>query len=157
MKIRKATEKDVSDVVNIIQSSYKFSYRGYLPDDYLDDLCVTDDVLLKWNKYIKNYECYVAVKQKSPIAFLMLDDNKTENFEVCVLYVAPDYQKIGIGSSLLNHVFEIMKNKGYKECFVWTMKDGPSIGFYSNRGFKITGDEKAWKFDIPIVKMIKKI
>ena len=60
MKIRKATLDDVFDIIEVVQSSYKFSYRGYLPDDYLDNLCITEDILQKWQGYLQKYECYVA-------------------------------------------------------------------------------------------------
>ena len=53
MKIKEATVHDVQNIVEVVQSSYKFSYRGYLPDEYLDGLCITEDVLQKWLGYIQ--------------------------------------------------------------------------------------------------------
>ena len=106
MQIRKAIVGDVKNVIEVVQASYKFSYRGYLSDEYLDGLAITDDVLEKWKNYINKKECYVAEYQNQIVAFTMLDSNEeTKIFEICILYVRPEYQKQGIGSLLVNFVY----------------------------------------------------
>ena len=35
------------------------------------------------------------------------------------------------------------------------MKNGPSVFFIKKLGFIETFEEKSWKFDVPIIKMIK--
>ena len=155
MQIRKAIIEDVRNIIEVVQASYKFSYRGYLPDEYLDDLSITDDVFEKWKNYINKKESYVAEHQNQIVAFMMLDSSSEECFEICILYVKPENQKIGFGSSLVNYAFDIKKSSGYKRCELWTIKNGPSMGFYNKVGFIMTGEEKSWKFDIPIVRMIK--
>ena len=158
MQIRKAITTDIKHIIETVQASYKFSYRGYLPDEYLDDLSVTEDILEKWHNYIQKYECYAAEKQNQIVAFTMLDSNKDAKiFEICILYVRPEYQKQGIGSLLVNYVCNIKKQQAYKKSKLWTMKNGPSIKFYEKKGFIATSEEKPWKFDIPIVKMIKNL
>lgn len=157
MQIRKALLKDTSAIVELIQHTYKVSYQGYLPDKYLNDLHITEDILTKWNDRLKRHECYVVQEQEQIVAFLMLEDEPTEIFEICVLYVKPNYQKKGIGSLLVKYACEIKEKSGYKLCKVWTMKNGPSIAFYNKMGFFTTNEEQLWKFDNRIIKMEKRL
>ncbi len=158
MKIRKAVIDDAENIINVVQSSYKFSYRGYMPDDYLDSLSIKEDILEKWRNYIQKYECYVAEKQNKIFAFIMSDDKEDAKiFEICILYVKPEYQKQGIGSLMVDYICDMKKRQAYKKSELWTMKNGPALKFYEKKGFVVTNEEKPWKFDIPIIKMIKNL
>ena len=158
MQIRRAVTSDALPVIETVQASYKFSYRGYLPDKYLDELSINEELLTKWRNYIQNNECYVSEKSEQIVAFMMTDsDKETKIFEICILYVNPDYQKQGIGSSILDYIFDIKRKQSYKKCKLWTMKEGPAILFYKKNGFITTDLEKPWKFGIPIIKMIKEL
>ena len=158
MKIREATVNDIPNIIEVVQSSYKFSYRGYLPDEYLDGLCITEDVLQKWLGYIQKNECYVFETQSQIVAFMMLESNKeTKICEICILYVKPEFQKQGIGSLMVDNVCDTKRKQNYNKCEVWTMKNGPSTIFYEKIGFVATSEEKAWKFDVPIIKMVKEL
>ncbi len=158
MKIRIATIEDTAPIIDTVQSSYKFSYRGYLPNEYLDGLSITEDVTEKWRNYLQKYECYVAEKQGQIVAFLMVESNiETKILEICILYVRPEYQKQGIGSSMLNYICDMKRRQKYEKSILWTMKNGPSIGFYKKMGFITTTEEKVWKFDNQIIKMIKEL
>ncbi|MFR3313432.1 MAG: GNAT family N-acetyltransferase [Alphaproteobacteria bacterium] len=155
MRIRKAIPDDALAIKTIHNKTYQTSYRGYVPNEYLDDLIITDDILQRTQKILSHTECYVVVDQNCLIAFayiLELDENV---FEINALYVLPEYQKLGAGSLLVNYVCNFKKDKAYKQCLVWTMKDGPSVKFYNKQGFQPTGNEKVWKFDIPIIELIK--
>lgn len=158
MLIREAKIEEVNSIVELIQASYKFSYRGYVPDEYLDNLSITEDILKKWRSYLQKYECYVAEEENQIIAFLMLDNNKKiKTFEICVLYVKPKYQKQGIGSSLVKFACDMKKKNKYQKCELLTIKNGPSTTFYEKIDFIKTTEEKACKFTIPIIKFEKKL
>lgn len=157
MKIRKAKPDDALAIKRIHHKTYQVSYLGYVPDEYLDNLSITDDVLQRTQKMLSHMECYVVEKQNRLIAFAYISELNERVFEINALYVLPECQKSGAGSLLVNYVCDLKKDKAYKQCLVWTMKEGPSLEFYKKQGFHPTNNEKIWKFDIPIIELIKKL
>lgn len=155
MQIRRAVPDDALAIKNIHNKTYQVSYREYLPNEYLDNLIITDDILLRTQKSLYDTECYLVEEQERLIAFAYILELNEHIFEINALYVLPEYQKSGAGSLLVNYVCNLKKDKAYKQCVVWTMKNGPSLEFYHKQGFRLTGNEKIWKFDIPIAELIK--
>ena len=44
MHIRPATTNDTDKIIDVVQSAYKFSYRGFVPDEYLNSLNINDEL-----------------------------------------------------------------------------------------------------------------
>ena len=155
IKICRATPNDAYDVKKIHVETYQESYRGYVPDEYLDNMALDDDVIERTKKYLETAECWLAFYQENPAAFAYVSYPEDNVFEINALYVHPKYQKCHIGSALVNYLCEDKKGQGLLRCVVWTMKFGPSIPFYQKMKFRQTNKEKTWKFDIPIIKLEK--
>lgn len=155
MQIRKAKPNDALKIKQIHNKAYQISYRGYLPDAYLDNLSVQEDDILKMQNYLQTAECYVVVEQEEIIAFAIVDCSFENYFEIQSLYVSPDCQKSGAGTLLVNYLCQNKKQQGHKRCLIWTMDEGPSVGFYEKLYFYRTGNKKMWKFDILIAEMVK--
>ena len=136
MKIRKATLKDAKDIKSAHYHAYQVNYRGYVPDDFLDSLKFDDVAIQRMADYMKKDEFYVAEKEGHVIGFAELRSPEEGVVEIGGLYVHPDFQKLGAGSSLVKKVCQIKKAKGYKKLILWTIKDGPSIGFYTKQGLR---------------------
>ena len=136
MKIRKATLKDAKDIKAAHHYAYQVNYRGYAPDDYLDALVFDDATIQRMADHIKENEYYVAEKEGHVIGFTNLRYPEEGVVEIGGLYVHPDFQKLGAGSSLVKKVCQMKKSKGYKKLILWTIKDGPSIVFYMKQGLR---------------------
>ena len=148
MKIRKATLKDAKDIKSAHYHAYQVNYRGYAPDDYLDSLVFDDVAIQRMADHMKENEYYVAEKEGHVIGFAELRDSEEDVVEIGGLYVHPDFQKLGAGSSLMKKVCQMKKAKGYKKLVLWTIKDGPSIGFYEKQGLRLSNvpEKKAGPF-----------
>lgn len=154
--IRRAIPKDALAIKQIHNKAYQISYKGFLPDEFLDSLHIDDDIINRTQKYLTQAECYIATIENKIVGFLYISYPEKDIFELQALYIHPEYQKQGIGTALITNVCNL-KNKQYKKCVVWTMKYGPSLNFYKKQGFSFTSNEKIWKFDIPIVMLEKNI
>jgi ribosomal protein S18 acetylase RimI-like enzyme len=71
-------------------------------------------------------------------------NKKVEGREhISLLMVRPDHWGKGIGSGLLDWIFEDMKSKGFKEISLWTETDNQlSRPLYERKGFKLTGNHR---------------
>ena len=69
------------------------------------------------------------------------DDDADDNaYEVHMLYLDPDYFRMGIGAKSMDFAFDIAKNLGKTVMIVWVLDDNvSSIKFYEKCGFKADG------------------
>ena len=160
MKLVKGEPKDAKDLKKIHVSAYQTSYRGYIPDDYLDSMTASDEVVLRTAAFIEKTETYFVEENGEKVGFVYLDYPKEQGdaFEIMAIYVHPDCQLKGVGRFVVNELSKMKKLAGFTKVIAWTMKEGPSIGFYQKMGFKqVEGEKKFWKFDIPIICFEKEI
>ena len=158
MKVRRALPTDAKAVKSAHYHAYQVSYREYLPDDYLDSMVFDEAVIARTAQKISETEYYVVEENGCVLGFANLIYPEVKTIEVQTLYVHPDFQNRGAGSALLDEICKIKKKAGYQKVVVWTLKNGPSLGFYEKKGFKQTLSPegkmplyKPWKFDIPII------
>lgn len=159
MKIRRATPNDAKEVKAAHYYAYQVSYKGYLPDDYLKNMPFDDAIIERTANHIKEHEYYVAEKDGRVVGFACLVYPEEKVVEIEALYVHPDFQKQGAGTALINEVCSLKKAEGYTKLVLWTMENGPSLGFYQKQGLKQSNNvkKKFWKFDIPIIQLEKKL
>jgi len=162
MKVRPAKPSDAPSVRSAQYYAHKISYRGYLPDDYLDSIALDNAAIECTAQKIQETEYYVAEKDKKVIGFANLCYPEEKTVEVQTFYVHPDFQRQGAGSALLNKICKIKKKAGYTKLVVWTIKNGPSLGFYHKKGFQPSSVPeknmalyKPWNFDVPIIRLEK--
>ena len=157
MKIRRATPNDAADVKSAHYHAYQVNYRGYLPDSYLASIPFDKAIIEQTANYIKEHEYYVAEQDGRVIGFANVDYPEDKTVEIQGLYVHPDFQKSGAGSALMNEICQLKKAAGYTKLVLWTIKNGPSVGFYEKQGMKQAEGiaEKLWKYDIPVICLEK--
>lgn len=150
---RQATEKDAALLAQIHVEAWKHSYRNYVPQEVLNDRKVTKERLEKMKSDIRQGLVFVVSADNRPAGFLALAPGLGEEAEIAVFYIAPAYQRQGLGGKLLHFVLEKLKHNGCKKVFLWTMKDFPaSNSFYRKAGGKATGEEQEWKYGLKVMK-----
>jgi len=82
-------------------------------------------------------------------------DSDTPELAISVL---PEFRGLGIGTGLLNKLFEILRENGYKQTSLSVQKDNPAVHLYRRLGYKITGDrlDHAGNEDYLMVKELQK-
>ena len=156
MIVRKATSQDALGIKKVHIQTHQYSYRGFLPDDILDGMILDDDVVKRTAERIKTHDYFIAIEGDDVLAFVSIAYPEDKIVEIEAFYVLPSFQKKGVGTRMLDCIYKLKIAEGFEKIIAWTLKDGPSIGFYKKDGFyQIEGAEKIWKFDLPIIKFMK--
>ncbi|MDE6863217.1 MAG: GNAT family N-acetyltransferase [Eubacterium sp.] len=130
------------EISNIYEQSWKFAYKGIIPQDYLDSIPSG-----QWCGAFDNPDRYTIV---------MLDSDKiigTSTYcksrfadykdwgEIISIYFLPEYMSKGYGISLLEQAVDELKTMGFQKIFLWVLEDNHRARhFYEKYGFKNSGE-----------------
>ncbi len=156
MKIRFAQPDEALKIVQLHINTWRQSYRGYIEDDKIQTMCVTNERIENMRQQIENKSVFVAEEKGEIIGFATLSDTIEKNqAEIRQLYIRPDYQRRGIGQRLLKFVFLELKKCDCQTAFLWTLKNfRASNQFYQKIGGKLTSQEKQYKMGFTTIKFI---
>jgi ribosomal protein S18 acetylase RimI-like enzyme len=65
-------------------------------------------------------------------------DDKTPELAISI---SPDYRGKGIGTDLMNSLFELLRKRGYVRTSLSVQQNNPAVRFYQRLGYEVT-DEK---------------
>ncbi|PJO41798.1 GNAT family N-acetyltransferase [Lysinibacillus xylanilyticus] len=140
MKIRKANIEDAQGIGKVHVDSWRTTYKGTLPDDFLNNLSYEQRTEL-WKKNISDATNYVLVaenEQNEIIGFATGGTRKTNSVpnatDLTSIYLLEEYQGIGIGKQLLKEIFAYFKLKGYEKVFVEVLAENKTRNFYEYYG-----------------------
>ncbi|MFE3575572.1 GNAT family N-acetyltransferase [Lysinibacillus sp. NPDC059133] len=140
MKIRKANIQDAQGIGKVHVDSWRTTYKGILPDDFLNKLSYEQRTEL-WKKNISDASNYVLVaenEQDEIIGFATGGTRKTNSVpnatDLTSIYLLEEYQGLGIGKQLLKEIFAYFKQKGYKKVFVEVLAENKTRDFYEYYG-----------------------
>jgi len=125
IKIKKAKEKDIPEIQNVIYESLK----SVKEKKALIKKLFNDYSILNIKKARKRTDMFIAKKNKK-----ILGTGRIEGtHEIRMIYVKPKMQKKGIGTKMINYLEKIAKEKKWKSVHVkalWSAKE-----FYEKLGF----------------------
>lgn len=135
-------EDDRFEISRIYEKSWKATYRGMIPDSFLDSIPEG-----KWCK---------GIDSPGQRSLIIVEDGKfigTSSFcrsrfdkwpdsgEIVSIYMLPEYVGKGYGRKLIEAVTDELKKEGHKEIFLWVLEENRNArGFYEKCGFEATED-----------------
>ncbi|MED1114032.1 GNAT family N-acetyltransferase [Bacillus paramycoides] len=143
MQIRKATIHDAEGIAKVHVDSWRKTYKGIIPDDFLKNLSYEQRTKL-WIQNIAREDNYVVVvenPEKEIIAFADCSKRETNTVpnssDLTSIYLLEEYQGKGIGKELLKQLFLQFKHLGYQKIFVEVLEDNKTRYFYEHYGAKL--------------------
>jgi aminoglycoside 3-N-acetyltransferase I len=117
------------DLISLFGSAFGLKDPARVPEQQLQQLLATEDffavVARIDKKIVGGLTAYVLAQYLAPAPLVYLYD----------LAVAADYQRLGIGRSLVSHTLAYAKTKGYAGVFVQAEKtDAGALAFYRSTG-----------------------
>jgi len=143
MEIRYITASDNKNAISrIFEESWKYAYRGIVPQDYLDSIPKG-----RWVKRldIPGWYTMVCIENGEYIGTCSFCKSRFENYpdlgEIISIYFLPDYMGKGYGKQLLKTVLDELKKQGFAEVFLWVFEENSRARqFYEGCGFSCTDE-----------------
>lgn len=137
--IRKAIQADASGIAAVHVESWQTTYKGIIPQHFLDELSVEKRIKL-WNRNLENRENMIFVAEDSSgIIGFITGGKREENTEVGAadltsLYLLDACHGQGIGRKLVDQLMDDFKKQGYKKVYVDVLADNDTRYFYMYLG-----------------------
>ena len=142
MHIRRATVEDAAGIAQVHVDSWRTTYAGLVPDDYLASLSV-EQRKQNWRAILSAPAgagvVYVAeVIPGHIVGFASGGPERTGNAlytgELYAIYLLAPYQRQGIGRRLMSAVVEQLIAAGHRSMLVWVLTTNPARLFYEALG-----------------------
>lgn len=145
MLIRHATPDDAARIAEIHVKSWQASYRGIIPDTYLNSLEGNQRQTL-WSKFASKPEASIllATDSKAIIGFCHMgiarDTDVLQAAEIMAIYIDPNHERKGAGNALITHAISQARQSGFKKIILWVLEaNHPAKQFYHAMNFTPDG------------------
>ena len=143
MEIRYMTpEDDRKAVSRIYEESWRYAYRGIIPQDYLDAIPEG-----KWIRTldIPGWDNLICEENGQFIGTGTISRSRWDWYpdagEVISIYLLPEYIGKGYGRKLMTALTDELEKRGYQEIFLWVLEENSRArAFYEKQGFVRTED-----------------
>ncbi|HEX9098452.1 MAG TPA: GNAT family N-acetyltransferase [Candidatus Dormibacteraeota bacterium] len=138
--IRTATISDASAIARVHVSSWRSTYRGLLPDDFLESLSETN-YTERWKRVITEGTSKVVVAEDGAdvVGFASGGRERAgeQGFEgeLYAIYVLDAAQRRGFGRELVRAMVEGLRERRLTNMIIWVLRDNrPAREFYERLG-----------------------
>jgi ribosomal protein S18 acetylase RimI-like enzyme len=138
--IRETTAADAEAIARVHVDSWRESYAGLVPADYLSNI--------SWEKRAENWKNFhekegpgigfVAEAAGTVKGFVTAGKSQKSDFgidgELYTLYLLKQAQGCGIGRKLFEKARNSLALSGINGMYLWVFKDNPALAFYQHMG-----------------------
>lgn len=142
IEIRRASAGDAAAIAKVRVDSWRTTYRGLIPDAYLDAMEVEKSTAL-WERVLSAEDSavsvFVATHDDEIIGFAagnpLKEAKHGADAEITAVYLRRDYQRAGIGRRLLGAIVETQRAHGATAMIVWVIAGNKAARhFYEDLG-----------------------
>jgi GNAT superfamily N-acetyltransferase len=141
ISIRAATEHDAVAISHVHVQSWRTTFAGIVPEEYLATLDEAERALL-WREWlIRDIQVYIADLDGEIVGFIsggaIREPLQTCDAELYAIYLLERAQRQGIGTALLKKLAESLLSKGFTSMIVWVLEKNPWRNFYERSSAQI--------------------
>jgi ribosomal protein S18 acetylase RimI-like enzyme len=127
---RSARLSDAESIGAVQVASWRSTYRGIVPDDYLDAMTVEDHAG-RWGRLLArpgSLELTFVVEEEGRVVGFAMGGTEREGDrryagELYAIYLLPDARRRGHGRALAEAVSEALLERGLRSMLVWVLRD----------------------------------
>ena len=154
MNVRESDVKDVRDVLYVINRSSAEAFEKIIPPEYFKEPVFTYDELLKKFREMTFY-IYELEGEIIGVAALQVESESLGN--VRFVYVLPDHQRKGVGTSLVTYIEAEARRLELETLRVFYVDINAywAINFYTKLGYTVVDKrKKPWGYDLFFEKVL---
>jgi GNAT superfamily N-acetyltransferase len=144
--IRQAVAEDARGIAEVHVASWRWAYRGHLPDEILDQLSI-DDREGTWREVLTTTttSCLVAEREGALVGFASGGPSTDQGAprataEVFTIYVDESEAGSGTGTALFVGVREALAEDGFTDATLWVLESNARARrFYEREGWAWDG------------------
>ena len=139
MLIRKAEIGDVTGIAIVHVDSWRSTYKGIVPDQFLEGLSYETREQI-WMAGIKENHVYIVEDENGKVVgFAAGGKERTGKYEAYVgelyaIYLLEEQQGKGLGRLLFQSVVDDLKEKKLNSMLIWALEENPACRFYEDLG-----------------------
>jgi L-amino acid N-acyltransferase YncA len=145
VSIRPARAEDAAAIAHVHVESWRTTYTGIVPDEYLAGL---DEVLREklWTEWLSGDPVVLVAEGESRVVGFAHAGMIREPVEACdgelySLYLLREAQGRGTGSALMRSMARVLGERGFKGLAVWVLERNPSRLFYEKNGGRVAASK----------------
>jgi ribosomal protein S18 acetylase RimI-like enzyme len=138
--VRPATVDDAQAIARVHVASWRSTYKGLLPGDFLEALSEAG-YTERWIRFIGqgSSRVYVVEQDGEVVGFASGGRERAEEIgfsgELYAIYVLDPFQRQGYGRELVRAVVTGLREMGLEDMLIWVLRDNqPARGFYERLG-----------------------
>ncbi|MFP3568847.1 GNAT family N-acetyltransferase [Paraburkholderia sp. SIMBA_030] len=148
ISLRPATLADAALIASIHSTSWRATYRGLLPDAFLDGE-VNGERAAYWEARLsapggERRSVLIAELAGEPIGFVCVEQQPESAWGVLLdnLHALPEHQGIGVGKLLMRAAKDWARARGETQLYLYVLEGNTAaIGFYERQGWQLVGAE----------------
>ena len=148
MLIRTAERRDAGPLARVHVDSWRSTYAGILPDEFLAGLSYRDRESF-WNQILTTARAtvsnFLVETESGEVAGLAAGGpertgDETYRGELYLVYLLEQYQRRGLGRRLVSAVAQRLLDDGFDSMLLWVARDNhPACHFYEALGGELVG------------------
>jgi len=141
-RIREATVEDAPAIARVHSESWRTTYRGTVPDDYIGKFA-RDERERVWRKILddsarRRFVCVAEADDGSVVGFVSGGAARGEangfSGELYAIYLLDAHQRCGIGRRLTAALARRLLRSGYDSMLIWVLAANKACDFYAALG-----------------------
>jgi len=141
VSIRAATAADAIAIARVHVESWRTTYAGIVPEEYLAGLDETFRVKL-WQEWLASGAVVLVAERKGEVVGFVhaggiREAVESADAEIYSLYLLREAQGRGIGRGLLRVVAAVLQQQGFTSVALWVLERNRSRGFYESCGGRL--------------------
>ena len=152
-QIEESTLKDAQEIINVINLSNRIAFGRIIPKEHFREPVIS---LEEFEDSLKLMTFYVHRHKGSIVAVAALSIEDEAHGRIRWVYVLPEYQKQGFGTTLVLHIETLARELGLRKIRLMTDSNAEwAIRFYRKIGYVHTNIiSNPWGFDIWMEKQL---